>query len=141
MRATGTRQLVRSLDGMARQRIGLRFFLLFVSFLLSGSILVALVLLYVSYHQTSVFWVLLVLGGVGFWLFNVRKSAIVISGRVFAEKEVMIAFAVFTATVLFYVGNNFLIYSLAFAGLLILLHAGLKSASIEARATNAVSSH
>jgi hypothetical protein len=66
------------------------------------SILVALVLLYVSYHQTSVFWAMALLGGLGFWLFNVRKTAIVVSGRVFSEKETLIAFAVLAATVLFY---------------------------------------
>lgn len=48
---------------------------------------------------------------------QVRKSAIVISGRTFAEKEILMAFAVVTGTILFYVGNKFLIYSMAFAGL------------------------
>jgi len=103
------------------------------------SILVALCLAYVSYYQTSVFYTMLLLGGVGFWLFNVRKNAIVISGRVFSEQEVLIAFAVLSATILFYVGDSFLLYSLAFAGLLILLHAAAKTASLEARATNVVS--
>jgi len=105
------------------------------------SILVAFVLMYVSYHQSSVFWALALLSSVGFWLFSVRKTAIVISGRVFSEREVLIAFAVLAATVMFYVGSNFLIYSMAFAGLIILGHAGARKVSLEARATNAVSSH
>lgn len=39
------------------------------------------------------------------------------SGRTFSEKEILIGFATVTGTILFYVGNKFLIYSLAFAGL------------------------
>jgi len=103
------------------------------------TILVGLCLAYVSYHQTSVFWTIALLGAVGFWLFNVRKTDIVVSGRVFSEREVLLGFAVVCATVLFYVGSNFLIYSMAFAGLLILAHAAAKTASLEARATNVVS--
>jgi hypothetical protein len=103
------------------------------------SILVGLCLAYVSYHAHSVFWTMVLLGLLGFWLFNVRKNAIVVSGRVFSEREVLLAFAILAATVLFYVGDSFLLYSLAFAGLLILIHAGFKTASLEARATNVVS--
>ena len=101
------------------------------------SILVAIVLLYVMYHVSSIFWTVAMLAGAGFWLFNVRKSAIVISGRRFSEQEVLIAFVVVAFTSLFYVGGSFLTYSLAFAGALILIHAVLRKPSITSRATNA----
>lgn len=38
------------------------------------AILVAITLLYVCYHQQSVFWALALCGGVGYWLFNVREK-------------------------------------------------------------------
>lgn len=40
------------------------------------SILVAITLLYVCYHQQSVFWALALCAGAGYWLFNVSGAGI-----------------------------------------------------------------
>lgn len=100
------------------------------------SVLVALVLAYVCYHDRYVAFTLALLAGVGFWLFNVRKFSIQVSGRVFSENEVLIAFAVGAGSLLQYMGGTFLTYSLAFAGLLILVHAALKAPGVGQSATN-----
>ena len=102
------------------------------------SIVVALVLAYVCYHDKAVFFALTCLAGAGFWLFNVRKNQLAVSGRVFTEQEILIGYAVISATVLSYVGGSFLTYSLAFAGLIILIHAAAKKVGMGQSATNVV---
>ena len=70
------------------------------------SILVGLVLMYVCYHQTSVFVAIALLGGIGYWLFNVRKQDIILSGRKFTDNELLVGFAALVGTVLFYVRTH-----------------------------------
>lgn len=62
--------------------------------------------MYVCYHQTSVFVAIALLGGIGYWLFNVRKHDIVLSGRKFTDNELLVGFAAVVGTVLFYVRTH-----------------------------------
>lgn len=91
----------------------------------------------VSYHNHKVAFAFACIFGAGYWLFNVRRNPLALSGRVFSENELMIGFVIGSLAVLQYVGERFLTYSLAFAGLLILTHAAMLKTSFGAKATNA----